>query len=79
MRPAEERAFPPDGARDEEIDAGDFSGPLEWYWHFSQRNDFQVDSEQLKVLEKLQRLMDRRPPDGDPLAEHLLVHELARL
>src|ERR1700682_4338430 len=45
-------------ARDEEIDAGDFSGPLEWYWRFSQRNDFQTDSEQLRVLEQLQRLFE---------------------
>jgi cell division protein ZapE len=48
----------PETARDEEIDAGDFSGPLEWYWHFSQRNDFQADSEQLKVLGRLQRLFE---------------------
>jgi cell division protein ZapE len=47
-----------DTVRDEEIDAGDFSGPLEWYWHFSQRNDFQVDSEQLKVLERLEKLFN---------------------
>ena len=47
-----------DTVRDEEIDAGDFSGPLEWYWRFSQRNDFQVDSEQLKVLERLERLFN---------------------
>jgi cell division protein ZapE len=45
-------------AGDEEIDAGDFSGPLEWYWHFSQRSDFQADSEQLRVLEKLERLFN---------------------
>jgi cell division protein ZapE len=45
-------------ALDEEIDAGDFSGPLEWYWHFSQRNDFQTDSQQLRVLEELQRLFE---------------------
>ena len=45
-------------ARDEEIDAGEFSGPLEWYWHFSQRNDFQTDSEQLRVLEELERLFN---------------------
>src|ERR1700682_1863208 len=45
-------------ARDEEIDAGDFSGPLEWYWRFSQRNDFQTDSQQLRVLEELQRLFE---------------------
>jgi cell division protein ZapE len=47
---------PADVARDEEIDAGDFSGPLEWYWHFSQRHDYQADSEQLRVLEQLERL-----------------------
>ena len=41
-----------------DIEAGDFSGPLEWYWHFSQRGDFQTDTEQLKVLERLQRLFD---------------------
>ena len=45
-------------ARDEEVGATDFSGPLEWYWHFSQRGDFQTDSEQLKVLERLQQLFD---------------------
>jgi cell division protein ZapE len=45
-------------ARDEELDASDFGGPLEWYWHFSQRGDFETDSEQLKVLEHLQRLFD---------------------
>jgi cell division protein ZapE len=56
MGPAQEHSFPADAARDEEIDGGDFSGPLEWYWHFSQRNDFQADSEQLKVLEHLERL-----------------------
>ncbi|MFZ3323357.1 MAG: cell division protein ZapE [Usitatibacter sp.] len=42
----------------EEIDEGEFSGPLEWYWHFSQRQDFQADSEQLRVLEKLQGLFE---------------------
>ncbi len=47
-----------DRARDEEIDAGEFSGPLEWYWHFSQRSDFQADGEQLKVLEQLERLFN---------------------
>src|SRR6478672_6947898 len=51
-----EQIQPADVARDEEIDAGDFSGPLEWYWHFSQRHDYQADSEQLKVLEQLERL-----------------------
>ena len=43
---------------DEEVDAGQFGGPLEWYWHFSQRNDFQTDSEQLRVLEHLERLFN---------------------
>jgi len=43
---------------EDEIDPGDFSGPLEWYWRFSQRNDFQTDSEQLKVLQRLQQLFD---------------------
>ena len=51
-----EQIQPADVARDEEIDAGDFSGPLEWYWHFSQRHDYQADSEQLRVLEQLERL-----------------------
>ena len=48
----------PEGAYEEEVDPSEFSGPLEWYWHFSQRNDFQTDSEQLKVLEQLQRLFE---------------------
>jgi cell division protein ZapE len=56
MRPAEEHPVQNEPQRDEEIDAGDFSGPLEWYWHFSQRSDFQADSEQLKVLQELDRL-----------------------
>ena len=43
---------------EEGFDAGDFSGPLEWYWRFSQRSDFQTDSQQLRVLEQLQRLFD---------------------
>jgi cell division protein ZapE len=47
-----------DGARDEPFEGADFSGPLEWYWHFSQRHDFQTDSEQLKVLERLERLFN---------------------
>ena len=53
-----EQLQPADVARDEEIDAGDFSGPLEWYWHFSQRHDFQADSEQLRALEQLERLFN---------------------
>jgi cell division protein ZapE len=57
MQPAEQTPIPQNGL-DEEIDAGDFSGPLEWYWHFSQRGDFQTDSEQLRVLEALQRLFE---------------------
>jgi cell division protein ZapE len=57
MQSAEE-AKAAETARDEEIDAGDFSGPLEWYWHFSQRSDFQADGEQLQVLERLERLFN---------------------
>ena len=49
----------PENGRDEEIEAGDFSGPLEWYWHFSQRHDFETDSEQLAVVEKLQQLFEQ--------------------
>jgi cell division protein ZapE len=56
MHPAE--TLPDPTNVDEEIDAGDFSGPLEWYWHFSQRSDFQTDSQQLRVLERLQQLFD---------------------
>jgi cell division protein ZapE len=36
----------------------DFSGPLEWYWHFSQRPDFEADPAQLRVLERLEALHD---------------------
>jgi len=57
MHPAE-NAPPPD-PRDEEIEAGEFGGPSEWYWHFSQRGDFEPDSDQLRVLEKLQVLFDK--------------------
>jgi len=53
-----EQMQPADVARDEEVDAGDFSGPLEWYWHFSQRHDYQADSEQLRVLDQLERLFN---------------------
>ncbi|HET7729015.1 MAG TPA: cell division protein ZapE [Usitatibacter sp.] len=56
-QPAEEQLFP-DASRDEEADASEFSGPLEWYWHFSQRGDFETDREQLKVLAHLQRLFE---------------------
>jgi cell division protein ZapE len=56
MRPAE--TVGSEQPVDEEVDAGEFGGPLEWYWHFSQRGDFATDSEQLKVLEELQRLFD---------------------
>jgi cell division protein ZapE len=46
-------------AGEEEADEPtEFSGPLEWYWHFSQRGDFQTDSAQLRVLESLQRLFE---------------------
>lgn len=48
----------PESAYEEDFDASDFSGPLEWYWHFSQRGDFETDSEQLKVLAKMQRLFE---------------------
>jgi cell division protein ZapE len=57
MKPAEELPRPED-ADDEGPDSADFSGPLEWYWHFSQRDDFQTDSDQLRVLERLQQLFD---------------------
>jgi cell division protein ZapE len=57
MQPAEQLSAD-EAVRDEEFDAGDFSGPLEWYWRFSQRNDFQTDSQQLRVLEELQRLFE---------------------
>src|SRR5260221_5465355 len=56
MHPAEN--LPVTDNLDEEVDASQFGGPLEWYWHFSQRNDFQTDSEQLKVLGELQRLFE---------------------
>ncbi len=36
----------------------EFSGPLEWYWHFSQRGDFETDSAQLAVLGRLQHLFE---------------------
>jgi cell division protein ZapE len=55
MRPAENLEVQPSV---DEVEAGEFSGPLEWYWRFSQRNDFQTDSEQLRVLEQLQRLFE---------------------
>ncbi len=38
--------------------SGEFSGPLEWYWRFSQRADFETDPAQLAVLKKLQHLHD---------------------
>ena len=57
MTPAESFEDP-DSGYEAEIDPSEFSGPLEWYWHFSQRGDFRTDSEQLKVLEALQRLFE---------------------
>jgi cell division protein ZapE len=57
MRPDEQLPIP-ENALDEGDDASNFGGPLEWYWHFSQRGDFQTDSHQLRVLERLQRLFD---------------------
>ena len=56
---APETAPIPENGRDDEAEAAEFSGPLEWYWYFSQRDDFETDSEQLQVLERLQRLFDR--------------------
>jgi cell division protein ZapE len=56
MQPAEQ--LPLTEAPVDEVDAREFGGPLEWYWHFSQRGDFQTDSEQLRVLEQLQRLFE---------------------
>src|SRR5437762_432606 len=53
---APEQLSVPEASVDEDFDPGDFSGPLEWYWRFSQRGDFQTDSEQLGVLEELERL-----------------------
>ena len=44
---------------DEDLEPADpdqYSGPLEWYWHFQQRPDFETDSEQLRVLGELERL-----------------------
>jgi cell division protein ZapE len=55
MTPQERIAIAEEPAADEAID---FSGPLEWYWHFSQRSDFQTDSDQLAVLRQLQRLYE---------------------
>src|SRR5258706_456891 len=57
MRPGEQLPIPEE-AVDEGYDPSDFGGPLEWYWHFSQRADFQTDSEQLKVLTRLERLLE---------------------
>ena len=57
MRPGEQLPAP-ENAPDEGYEPSDFSGPLEWYWHFSQRGDFQTDSEQLRVIDQLQRLFD---------------------
>jgi cell division protein ZapE len=57
--PAAAEPFQVPEPRDTEVDATEFAGPLEWYWHFSQRGDFQTDSEQLRVLEKLQSLFEQ--------------------
>ncbi len=32
------------------------TSPLEWYWHFTQRTDFETDTAQLAVLEHIERL-----------------------
>jgi cell division protein ZapE len=42
----------------EDQDPSQFSGPLEWYWSFSQREDFSTDTDQLRVLERLQQLFN---------------------
>jgi len=55
MHSAEPSPLPED-APEAPPEPGDFSGPLEWYWHFSQRGDFQTDSPQLRVLEEFERL-----------------------
>lgn len=52
--PAEIQAF--DGEERVDEEPSHFSGPLEWYWHFSQRADFAADSDQLRVLNELERL-----------------------
>ena len=57
MKPAAEVPLS-ENAIEEGHDPADFSGPLEWYWHFSQRGDFQADTEQLKVIEKLEKLFN---------------------
>jgi cell division protein ZapE len=54
--PAEFLAF--DGEEPVDEEPSHFSGPLEWYWHFSQRADFQTDSDQLRVLNALERLFN---------------------
>lgn len=46
---------------DEELEPAapeQYSGPLEWYWHFQQRPDFEPDADQLKVLGELDRLFN---------------------
>jgi len=57
MRPGEQLPAA-ENVPDEAFEPADFSGPLEWYWHFSQRGDFQTDSEQLRVIDQLQGLFD---------------------
>jgi cell division protein ZapE len=57
MRP-DEQLEPASNEIDGPVDSSEASGPLEWYWQFSQRGDFQTDSEQLRVLERLQGLFE---------------------
>ena len=57
MQP-DERVPATESRVDDDFDPSESSGPLEWYWHFSQRGDFQTDSEQLKVLGRLQKLFE---------------------
>ncbi len=41
-----------------EIERIEASGPLEWYWKFSQQSEFESDPAQLAVLRHLERLHD---------------------
>ena len=46
---------------DEELEPAlpeQYSGQLEWYWHFQQRPDFEPDTDQLHVLGELDRLFN---------------------
>lgn len=56
-------ALPPEllAPSDEELEPAQpeqYSGPLEWYWHFQQRPDFEPDTDQFRVLAELERLFN---------------------